>query len=341
MRKGKLTQAALSRSVLRLLEENRETVSAGPAYGRAVGAFATEKNAALTMTACGVSAGFPEKAPEFAVAEACGHLLAAGAEAEGITVQLLLPAWYEERELRELMRRIGRTAEDYGAAVFGGHTEIPGYLSRPELSVTVVGHGNELPGRPAAGMELVVAGTCASSAAAYLAAEEAERLRGCFSERFLSDAAGMGKKKILPEAVELIRKSGGFQKAVCRGGIFGALWELAEYAGLGMEAELRKIPIRQETVEICEFFRLNPYQLFCTDTVLAAVSDGEGLVRELSDRGIPAAVIGRLTDRNERILRNGEEIRYLDKPQTDEWYRFEEMEKTEEETGKEEGTCQD
>ena len=41
---------------------------------------------------------------------------------------------------------------------------------------------------------------------------------------------------------------------VTTGGIFGALWELAEASGVGLEIELKKIPIRQETVEICEFF---------------------------------------------------------------------------------------
>ena len=86
--------------------------------------------------------------------------------------------------------------------------------------------------------------------------------------------------------------------------------------------ELKQIPVRQETIEICEFFSLNPYQLFSTDTLLAAVPDGARTVRELAAEHIPAAVIGRTTAGRERILRNGEEVRYLDKPQTDEWYRL-------------------
>ena len=64
--------------------------------------------------------------------------------------------------------------------------------------------------------------------------------------------------------------------------------------------------------------------MFCTDTLLAAVPDGAQLVRKLAGAQIPAAVIGRTTKGKERILRNGEEIRYLDKPQTDEWYAGEE-----------------
>ena len=37
--------------------------------------------------------------------------------------------------------------------------------------------------------------------------------------------------------------------------------------------------------------------------------------------GIHATVIGRTNHGNDRILRNGEDIRYLDKPQTDELYK--------------------
>ena len=345
MRKGKLTQAALSRSVLRVLNNTKENVLSGPEYGCGFSAFRTETKAnTVLMTACGSSAGFPEKAPEYAVAEACGHLLAAGAAVDGITVQLVLPEWYEEANLKRVMRRIDETAKAYGAAVLGGHTEVLAWQERPELFVTAVGHARTMPEKPAAGMDLVAVGPIASGVSAYLAGEEKEKLKTCFSERFLDDAVKAGAKRLLPEAVRTIQEEGNASmKIVSRGGILGALWELAEYGGVGLDAELRKIPIRQETVEICEFFSLNPYQIFGTDTLLAASFDGAGLVKALERKGIPSAVIGRLTEKKERVLRNGDECRYLDKPQTDEWYRMENREKSreEKEQGKEESRCQD
>ena len=105
------------------------------------------------------------------------------------------------------------------------------------------------------------------------------------------------------------------------GGIFGALWEIADGAGIGLDVALKRIPIQQETVEICEFFGLNPYQMLSTGALLIAAADGEGLVQKMALEGIPSAVIGRTTSGKERILRNGEEVRYLDKPQMDEMYR--------------------
>ena len=188
-----------------------------------------------------------------------------------------------------------------------------------------MGKAKSLPLKAEPELDLVVAGTIAGSAAARLAADQREQLLECFSEGFLNDTVKIGEERNLPEAVKIAAENGVCQmKAVSRGGIFGALWEMAEPATVGLDVELKRIPICQETIEICEYFSLNPYQMFCTDTLLAAAPDGAQLVRKFAGAQIPAAVIGRTTKGKERILRNGEEIRYLDKPQTDEWYAGEE-----------------
>ena len=49
--------------------------------------------------------------------------------------------------------------------------------------------------------------------------------------------------------------------------------------------------------------------------------DGPGTVDALEKAGIPGTLVGRTTKGNDRILRNGQEIRYLDRPQPDELYR--------------------
>ena len=106
------------------------------------------------------------------------------------------------------------------------------------------------------------------------------------------------------------------------GGVLGALWEMTDGAQLGMEAYLREIPIRQQTVEICEFFGLNPYQLLSGGSMLMAAEDGNALVRLLKREGISATLIGSLTNKKERVLINGQERRYLDRPQPDEIYKI-------------------
>lgn len=43
----------------------------------------------------------------------------------------------------------------------------------------------------------------------------------------------------------------------------------------------KKIPVRQETIEICEFFGINPYELISSGSMLMAAADGNLLVNEL------------------------------------------------------------
>ena len=137
----------------------------------------------------------------------------------------------------------------------------------------------------------------------------------CF---YIIDNSEEIKETVLNE-IEIARKRGVshiFQLG--EGGVFAGLWNLAKETGKGLEVDLKKIPVLQETVEVCEFFRLNPYQLTSAGAMIMVTDDGEALVEMMNEQGVPAALIGKLTDNNDKILRNGDEIRYIDRPAPDE-----------------------
>ena len=108
---------------------------------------------------------------------------------------------------------------------------------------------------------------------------------------------------------------------VTEGGIFGALWEMAEASGVGLCVDLKKIPIRQETIEICEFFNLNPYQLISSGSMLIGTDHGSQLVDALAKEGIHASVIGKAVEGNDRVIFNDGEKRFLEPAKADELYR--------------------
>ena len=76
--------------------------------------------------------------------------------------------------------------------------------------------------------------------------------------------------------------------------------------------------ICQETVEICEYFQLNPYQLTSTGSVLILTERGEELVEAYKEMGIQASLLGKTTENKARTILGGEEVRYLDRPAPDE-----------------------
>jgi hydrogenase maturation factor len=75
-------------------------------------------------------------------------------------------------------------------------------------------------------------------------------------------------------------------------------------------------------VEICEFFDLNPYLLISSGSMLIAADRGSDIVDALKKQGIEAAVIGRATADNDKVVYYGEEKRFLEPPKCDELYKI-------------------
>lgn len=108
------------------------------------------------------------------------------------------------------------------------------------------------------------------------------------------------------------------------GGFFTGLWELSKMTGCGLEADLQAVPILQETIEITDYFGINPYVMRSAGSLLIAARNGEKTLQYLRKEGFMAARIGKLRAGRDKIIHNGEDVRYLDRPQTDSltgWYR--------------------
>ena len=106
------------------------------------------------------------------------------------------------------------------------------------------------------------------------------------------------------------------------GGFLSALWKMAEASEVGLEVDFRKVLIRQETIEVCEIFDLNPYKLQAEGSVLIGIRGGEALVQRLRNEGFMAEIIGQTNSGNDRLLYSGGSARYLERPAADEIYRI-------------------
>lgn len=168
-------------------------------------------------------------------------------------------------------------------------------------------------------MDLVLTKWIALKGTFELASRKGEQLLSRFPSVMIQDAAEFERYMSTEREYQI---SGGYGAVAIyplgKGGILNGLWNMLEQMEAGMEIDLRKIPIRQESVEICEFFDLNPYYTDSIGALLVAVDDGTGLVSLLEREGIHAAVIGRTNDGNDRIIYNQGNKRYLDRPQREE-----------------------
>ncbi len=325
MKTGKVPENVLKRAVFGQIHTRRAEVILGAGVGEDCAAMKLEPGEIFVISADPIT-GTAKDIGTLAVRITVNDLASAGAEPVGILLTVLLPEETEEPELKVMMAQVEQACREANVQVMGGHTEVTAVVNQPVITVCGVGKVKEgqmvttAGARP--GMDILVTKWIGLEGTSILAKEREEQLLTRFSAAFVEEAKSFARYiPVLPEAAAAVRSGVGAMHDVTEGGIFGALWEMAEASGVGLWIDLRKIPVRQETVEICEFFGISPYQLISSGSMLMALPDGGRLARELEKQGIPATVIGKATAGNDRILWNEGEKRYLEPPRTDELYR--------------------
>ena len=326
MKVGKVSESVLKRSVLKQMHTKRPEVVIGAAVGEDCAALKLQEDELFVLSIDPIT-GTSKDIGFLAVHVTMNDIASAGAQPIGIMVSALLPESVEEPELREMMRQVDAACAEIGIQAMGGHTEITRAVNQPILTVTGVGKVKNgklvTTGGLRPGQELVVTKWIGLEGTSILAKEKERELLERFAPSFIETAQGFDRYlSVVPEAATAVKSGVSAMHDVTEGGIFGALWEMAEASGVGLEIDLKKIPVRQETVEICNFFDINPYGLISSGSMLIAVDNGYGLVRELEKDGIHSAVIGKATDGNDRIVVNRDERRFLEPPKTDELYKI-------------------
>ena len=325
MKTGKIPESVLKRSVLRQLHNRRDEVLLGAGVGEDCAALTLEADEVFVMSTDPIT-GTGKEMGSLAVITTANGLASSGAEPVGVMLTILLPEESEEALLKEIMRDAEATCEKFHMQILGGHTEVSAAVNRPVISVSGVGKVKKdamiKTGGARPGMDIVVSKWIGIEGTVILAKERERELRGRYATTFIDRSKDLDAYiSVLSEAAVAARSGVSAMHDITEGGIFGALWEMAEASGVGLEIDLKKIPVRQETIEICEFFGLNPYELISGGSMLMAAEDGNQLVHELEKAGIPAAVIGKAMAGNDRVLRNEEERRFLEPPKPDELYR--------------------
>ena len=168
-----------------------------------------------------------------------------------------------------------------------------------------------------AGQDLVVAGYAGLAGTVKLAEAAKEELSRWFSDEYMEEIADAAP--LCPVSPEFWRSCGAAEwEPAGEGGILTAIWNLTGAYETGVEFYLRQIPMRQETVEVCERLELNPYRLYSRGCVLLTADNGGQLVRILAEKHIPAQVIGRVNKGIAREMIVQEGRGFLERPQPDE-----------------------
>ena len=341
MNSGKVPVNVLKRSVLRQLKNKRSEIANSAGLGADCAIF--EPFSEGQLVTC-VQEGVVELCCENDLAEAeredpsvmpmlrffqkCANNLAtAGAEPVAAELVIFLPENVEEPELKALMSEAEGIAAELNIQIIGGQTRVSSAVRQPLATVT--GYGIRKTGavqmdvrKKLAGQDIIITKWIGLEGTADLAARNQEELLTRYPAYLVEEAAAFDRYySILPEAATAVKSGGCTMHDISEGGVFAALWEMAEGAGVGLTIDMKKLPLRQETVEVCEFCNVNPYELRSGGSLIIASPEGTAVVEALAAEGIPAVIVGRFTDSNERLILNEDEVRYMDRPQRDEIYK--------------------
>ncbi|MCR5154633.1 MAG: hypothetical protein K6B75_07290 [Lachnospiraceae bacterium] len=296
--------------------------------GNDAGLFAVRENEyekVSVATVCGNEKGVAL----LAFARACNSLAASFGKPEYAALSLTFPENTKEDIIKETLDEAVFAAKKAGVKIVSGNTITAGVM---ETVVTVTAFGNEVsPMAPEAAVAvcpdegttnyLMMAGFAGCAGTSMLAREYKEEIHARYTYEFIEKAEKMCEDIFTAGAAQILAGNGiTLMHDVSEGGVFGAIWELLERLSLGAEIKLPLIPIRQETVEITEFFDVNPYQLRGDGGLVFICSNPDEIKEDLKEAGFFAETIGLITAGNDRVLVNGEDKRYLEPNRTDDYY---------------------
>lgn len=329
MKIGKVSQTVLKRSMLKPLQFHREEALFDPTVEEmCFGVVGKEGEEILNSQT--VLYGDEKDLGVFALARVMNDLATRGAKMVGVSVHVMLPPYAYESRLKAMMESVEHAGSEHGVQVLCAKAEVSPAVAKAVVSMTGVGvcqKGDLLRssmGKP--GQDIVLLKWIGLEGTFRVMREKEGDLKKRFVQTFLNRVPPLEKELFSAEEIFLARDYGvSAMHQITDGGILGALWELAEASEVGMSVDLKQMSICQETVEICEFCHLNPYQLTSAGSVLMIAERGEELVARYEELGIKATLLGKTTADAARVIINGEEKRFLDRPAPDELLKIYEV----------------
>lgn len=317
MKQGKISEMILKRSILKNITYKKKEIIQGAGVGLDFSAI--DLSAGNAVAACDTCFYENREDIEVLVDKVCNNLLVSGGVPLAILVQLIVPTDVREQEIKQVMKQLDENGRRRQVQLAGGNTVVSPQVGSIIVSLTGIGQVGcgqcWFQGKLEAGQEVVLCGCIARHMTKKLVMSHREELLTRFSSGFLEKILVWENLTDITPMIQVCRRAGvDAVHDLSYSGIFGGLWELASAGGLGIEARINDVLIRQETVELCEFFQYNPYELPSVGNVLAVTQDSGVLINMLEQEGIRGALIGRMIQGNDKYVLCHDEKRFLTPP---------------------------
>lgn len=324
MKLGKVPNEVLKELILNKLQINRQETLLGPAIGEDCSAIDVGENICV-LTSDPIT-GSTKDIGKLAVHVNCNDIASSGAEPIGLMVTVLAPEDSTEEDIAQIMQQINEAAALMNIDILGGHTEVSSAVNRFVVMSTAIGKVKKekliMTRGAKVDEDIVLTKWAGLEGTAIIASEKEAELVNIFGSQLINEAKTyFDYLSVVPEG----RVSSEFgvtsMHDVTEGGILGALWELSEACDLGVEIYYEKIPLKETTIKICEYFNINPLSLISSGCMLITCKNGSQLVELLGKSGIASSLIGRTNSSRERVLICEGKRAFIEPPKSDELYK--------------------
>ncbi|WNY24289.1 Thiamine-monophosphate kinase [Methanimicrococcus hongohii] len=331
---GKVPHDLLQKIVFQKLKNFDEKVKVSPGIGEDCAILDIGEQ--FFVLSCDPITGTAKEIGKLAVYVSCNDIASSGVRPLWLLVTILLPPESTEEDLDKIMADISETAASLNVSIIGGHTEVTDAVTRIVINTTAIGMSDKnnviCSAGAAPGDKIIMTKTAAIEGTAIIAFEKENELKKEFGDVFVKKAQSeMSQISVIAEGVtagDLGADVVHSMHDITEGGLYGALWEIAEAAKTGVIVYEENIPITEETKKICEFYNLNPYRLISSGSMVMTTPNPELVLEKLNEKNIPAAVVGeivsnplkRLIYKNEN--QDVETMSVLRAPKSDELYKL-------------------
>ena len=241
---------------------------------------------------------------------------------------ILLPENANRKIIESICSQMNVAARDLKMAIIGGHCEVTPGLSNPIVIGCALGITNKgryvTAGGAKPGDKLILTKSAGIEGTAILATERYNLLlKMGLSDKLLKSAQRFFEKiSVVKDGITAF-KTGGVDAMhdPTEGGVIGGIHEMADASNLGVKVFEKKIPVAEETVEICKFFKINPLQLISSGAMLVAtkLEFAEDIITKLRREKIEASVIGEFLKNPKMriIVHKDEREKILPRPECD------------------------
>lgn len=321
---GKLPNDILKEIILDKIRTNRSEVLIRPKIGEDCCAIDFGEYACV-MSSDPIT-GAVNEIGRLAVYINCNDIASSGVEPLGLMVTLLAPPDTTKEDLEKIMGQLSETANSLNVDILGGHTEITAAVNKFVIMSTAVGRvlKDRLVTTSGAkiGDYILMTKSAGIEGTAIIAHDREEELKNKLGEEIVNRAKGFENLiSVVREGIIAGEYGVTSMHDVTEGGILGAIWEVAEASGVGVEIIRDSIPVEKETIEICKIFNIDPLKLISSGSMLITCGNGEALVNLLKEKGIKATVIGRVTEDSKKVIISGEVEEGILAPGPDELYK--------------------